>query len=225
MEIRALVELDEGVLWDRWERLCARVGSVETDDQVALSFEMVRTLYATPVRAYHNLAHIGACLEVFDSVRGLAEERDAVEAGLWLHHAVYFPGGFDNDEQSGFVAGTVLGLIGASGVFVGTVKRLMVATRHDGSRLAGDDALTADIDLAVLGAGEGEYEVYRSAVYEEYAFADRVAFAEGRLAFLDRQLEKERIYWTPLFYGECEKRARWNMEHERDALLRELGLS
>jgi predicted metal-dependent HD superfamily phosphohydrolase len=223
MEVYGLVEAEEGVLRERWEGLCARVGSIETGDQVALTFEMVRTLYATPARSYHNLGHIAACLVVFDGVRSLAEDADAVEAALWLHHAVYFPEKFDNEEQSAFVGRTVLGLIGAPAWFVGDVERNMLATRHEGEPARGDAALTADIDIAVLGAGADEYERYRRAVYEEFSFADDEMFARGRLAFLERQLERWRIYWTPYFFRELEARARANIERERDALERAWG--
>ena len=223
MEAVGLVDAAGAGLAGRWEGLCARVGLIETGDQVALTYEMVRTLYETPRRAYHNLDHIAACLFVFDQVRGLAEDPDAVEAALWLHHAVYFPEKFDNEEQSAFVGRTVLGLIGAPAWFVGEVEGNLLATRHSGEPARGDAALTADIDIAVLGADAGEYERYRRAVYEEFSFADEELFVRGRLAFLERQLEKWRIFWTPYFFRELESRARANLEGERDELEGRLG--
>jgi len=224
MDVRGLALAEDGGMRSRWEGLCARVGVIETGDQVALTYEMVRTLYETPRRAYHNLEHIAACLAVFDQVRGLAEEPDEVEAALWLHHAVYFPEKFDNEEQSAFVGRTVLGLIGAPAGFVGSVERNLLATRHEGEPARGDTALTADIDIAVLGAEAEEYERYRRAVYEEFSFADEGLFVGGRLAFLERQLEKWRIYWTPYFFRELESRARANLERERDELEGRLGV-
>lgn len=210
----------ERSLHDRWDALCARVGPFASAAEADLTFEMIRGLYSTPPRAYHNLGHVAQCLSVLDEVRRLADEPDAAEMALWLHDCVYIAVRDDNEEQSAFVAQTVAGLIGAPAPFVSRVVGMIEATRHDRRELAGDTALVADIDLAILGAPPDEYDAYRRAIRQEFAFADDRRFNRGRLAFVDRQLDRPRLYATPYFRSELEPRARANLARERTELER-----
>jgi predicted metal-dependent HD superfamily phosphohydrolase len=211
---------DEQRLHDRWDALCARVGSFGSAAEADLTFEMIRGLYGTPPRAYHNLDHIAQCLDVLDGVRMLADDADAVEMALWLHDCVFIAMRDDNEEQSAFVAQTVASLIGAAAPFVSGVVAMIDATRHDGRMLAGDPGLVQDIDLSILGADPIVYDNYRRAIREEFAFADDERFNAGRLSFIARQLGRPRVYATAYFKAELEARARGNLQRERDELER-----
>lgn len=210
--------MDEAALKGRWESLCARVGAFKQVEESELTFDMLRTLYGHPVRAYHNLEHIGQVLGVFDSVRVLAEDRDCVEFALWLHDCVYFAERPDNEERSADAAAMIAGLLGCPAEFVGRVRSLIAVTRHSVPPARGDWALIADIDLTVLGAERAEYDAYRRAIRSEFAFADDAAYADGRRAFLNRMLEREHVYHTAFFRRELEGRARENMWWELDEL-------
>lgn len=201
-------------LRSRWEQLCVRVGAFKHADEGDLTFEMLTTMYGHPVRAYHNLDHIRQCLGVFDGVRGLAEARDEVEFALWLHDCVFFAERSDNEERSADAAAMISGLLGCTPEFTRCVRELIAVTRHHEEPGRGDPALVADIDLSILGQPWEVYDVYRHAIHDEYAWAGQDLFRQGRMAFLQRMLEKPSIYATRYFQQELEARSRENMDRE-----------
>jgi predicted metal-dependent HD superfamily phosphohydrolase len=202
----------------RWESLCERVGAFKRAHESDLTFEMLTTMYGHPPRAYHNLGHIGQVLTAYDGVRGLAEEKDCVEFALWLHDCVFVPERSDNEERSADAAAMIAGLLGCKPEFTQRVRELIAVTRHNEEPARGDTALMADLDLTVLAAAPADYDAYRRAIHEEYAWAGEELFKNGRMAFLNRMLEKDRIYTTDWFRDELEERARANMERELDEL-------
>jgi predicted metal-dependent HD superfamily phosphohydrolase len=209
-----------GSLHDRWITLAARIGAFKGTEEAELTFGMLQTLYAHPVRAYHNLDHIAAVLGVFDSARLLAGDRDLVEFSLWLHDCVYFAERADNEDRSADAAGMLAGLLGCQPEFAARARECIMATHHSTQPPKGDPALVADIDLAILGAAPAEYDAYAAAIRREFAFASDEQFRAGRMAFLKRMLEKDRIFATPHFYGELEDAARENLQRELDGLER-----
>lgn len=200
----------------RWEQLCERVGAFKHAHESDLTFEMLTTMYGHPVRAYHNLDHIRQCLETYDSVRGLAEARDEVEFAIWLHDCVFFAERSDNEERSADAAAMIAGLLGCSPDFTRTVRELIGVTRHHDEPARGDPALVADIDLSILGQPTAVYDAYRRAIHDEYAWAGQDLFKQGRMAFLQRMLDKRHIYSTKLFQQDLESRSRDNIQRELD---------
>lgn len=207
-------------LHTRWHALCERVGAFKNVDESDLTFGMLRTLYTHPVRAYHTLGHIAQVLAVFDSARMLADDKDLVEFSLWLHDCVYFAERPDNEERSADAAGMIAGLLGCEPDFARRVRECIMVTRHSNPPGTGDTALVADIDLSILGASKAEYDAYRHAIREEFAFATDGQFLEGRRAFVQRMLDKDRVYATPHFRSELEDAARDNLYRELDDLER-----
>jgi predicted metal-dependent HD superfamily phosphohydrolase len=205
-------------LHDRWLALASRIGAFKGTEEAELTFGMLSTLYAHPPRAYHNLDHIAAVLAVFDSARLLADDKDLVEYALWLHDCVYFAERPDNEDRSADAAGMVAGLLGCTPDFATRARECIMATHHSTPPGRGDASLVADIDLAILGAPEAEYDAYARAIRAEFAFASDEQFRAGRMAFLQRMMEKERIFATPHFRGELEDVARENMRRELEGL-------
>jgi len=203
---------------ERWDRLSERVGAFARVEESEMTFEMVRTMYDHPPRSYHTLEHIARCLSTLDKVRMLAEHRDALEFAIWLHDCVFFPERHDNEVRSADAAGMIAGLLGCEPRFVEQVRELVIVTRHDSCPVGGDAALIADIDLAVLGGSAREYDAYREQIREEFAFADDDLFRTGRIAFLERLLDRPRIYTTAYVRRELEERARRNLQRELDEL-------
>ncbi len=221
--------MDSSGLRQRWDDLCARVGAFKTVEESDLTFDMLQTLYAHPVRAYHNLDHIAHVLSEFDAVRALADDPDCVEFSLWMHDCVYFAERPDNEDRSADAATMIAGLLGCAAPFVATVRSLIAVTRHSIVPARGDWALVADLDLTILAAdwspqppGEGTkavgYDAYRRAIRQEFGFATDEQYRVGRIAFLNRMLDKERIFHTAYFYKRLESRARDNLYRELDEL-------
>lgn len=207
-------------LHDRWNDLCKRVGAFKTADEADLTFEMLSTFYAHPPRAYHNLDHIAQCLETFEEVKLLANDRDLVEFSLYLHDCVYYPLRPDNEERSAEAAAMIAGLLGCPAPFVSGVRECIMVTRHSNPPGRGDTALVADIDLSILGSPRPQYDAYRRAIRAEFSFAEDALFIPGRLAFVQRMVDKDAIFATPHFKRSLEHAARDNLYRELDELAR-----
>lgn len=202
----------------RWESLCERVGAFKNAHESGLTFEVLGTMYTNPPRAYHNLDHIAQVLAVYDDVRGLADDRDCVEFAIWLHDCVFFAERSDNEERSADAAAMIAGLLGCSPQFTARVRELIAVTRHNADPERGDAALVADLDLSILGAPQNAYDAYRRAIHDEYAWAGEDLFRQGRTAFLQRMLDKHRIFSTQYLRQQFEPAARDNMQRELDEL-------
>jgi predicted metal-dependent HD superfamily phosphohydrolase len=202
----------------RWDALCARIGAFKAADESDLTFEMLGSLYAHPPRAYHNLGHIDQVLQELDGAAMLAEDPDVVEFSVWMHDCVYYPLRSDNEDRSADAAAMIAGLLGCAAGFVERARACIHATRHSKTPGRGDPALVADLDLTILGEEAGVYDAYRRAIRREYGFVDDDQFIPGRRAFVQRMLDKERIYATPHFRRRLEDAARANLYRELDDL-------
>lgn len=209
---------------ERWDALCLRVGAFMSVEESDLTFDMLRTLYAHPVRAYHNLRHIAQLLTVFDDVRNLAEDRDCVEFAIWMHDCVYFAERPDNEDRSADAAAMIAGLLGCTPDFTQHVRSLIAVTRHSIPPPRGDWSLIADVDLSILAApwdGPGGYDEYRRAIRAEFAFATDAQYTDGRTAFINRMLDRDKLFYTAFFAKQMENPARRNLERELDELAHE----
>ena len=160
---------------------------------------------------YHVLAHVLACLDELGRSRDLAQDADAVRAALWFHDAVWEPERPDNEEASAALADAALAGGGVPEARCGTVRALVLATRHDRVAELPDARLIADIDLAILGAGPDDYARYERAVRMEYGQLSDDAFAAGRAAFAAGMLARPRIYATERYFRRLEAAARANL--------------
>jgi predicted metal-dependent HD superfamily phosphohydrolase len=199
---------------NRWQQLCSRL--VAPGNGGAL-FTILESLYAHPPRAYHNLDHVRACLDVLEEARPLAQSADAVELALWLHDCVYDATRGDNEARSAEVAGIFCRELHTNADLAARVHTLIMATRHQSVDLSGDEALIADIDLAGLAAPWEEFDANTWAIRKEYSFASDADFRRGRANFFRGMLRKPVIYFSPL-RDKYEAAARINMARSIEAL-------
>ncbi len=209
---------DNAALRKRWDALCVHIGAFQSPADADLTYDLIVSLYEHPKRAYHTLDHIQWCLELFDTVTKLAEEPFAVETAIWLHDAVYFPERSDNESRSADAAGMIAGLLGCESDFVDSVKLLINATRHTDSPPSADAALLVDIDLAILAPPPATYDAYVESIAQEFGFADPTQFRLGRIAFLNRMVDRAHIFHSAWFGSQLEAIARDNLYRELDTL-------
>jgi predicted metal-dependent HD superfamily phosphohydrolase len=167
--------------------------------------------YAEPGRHYHTLAHLDACLDTFEVVRGRCERPDEAELALWLHDLIWTPLGTDNEERSAAWAVECCRAAGLPDELGARVAALILATRHDGAPLPGDAAVVADVDLAILGASYELFDRYEAAIRAEYASVPDAVFREGRARILRAFLTRPVIFTTPPLQEALELRARENL--------------
>ncbi|WP_310739894.1 HD domain-containing protein [Inhella proteolytica] len=167
--------------------------------------------YAEPQRRYHTQQHLLECLHTLDTVREQVPEAAAVEIALWFHDAIYELQGKDNEARSAAWAAQALRDAGAPSDRAEQVRRLVLATRHQASPQAEDEAWLVDIDLAILGAAPARFAEYEAQIRAEYAFVPEALFKTKRAEVLRGFLARPFLFSTAHFRTELEARARANL--------------
>jgi predicted metal-dependent HD superfamily phosphohydrolase len=191
-----------------WQRAWTGIGARTEGRGV---YEQLLARYSEPHRRYHTLQHLGECLAIFESVRGLAEHADEVELALWFHDAIYDTQRPDNEERSADWARAASQESGVVRDSADRVHALIMATRHTASPTLPDEQLLVDIDLSILGAEQARFDEYEQQIREEYAFVPRWLFRRKRRAILQGFLDRPSIYSTMHFREALEQRARANL--------------
>jgi predicted metal-dependent HD superfamily phosphohydrolase len=180
-----------------------------------LRAELTRA-YKAPDRHYHGLAHIEALLALAQEEVASIADRDAVEAAIWFHDAIYNTRRTDNEERSAQLARTRLAGA-ADAERVDRIAAMIRATAGhavpafaDGSA-ARDCALFLDMDLAILGAAPADFAAYEAAVRREYGWVAEPQWTAGRRAVLTSFLARPAIYATAEFHARYEATARRNI--------------
>ncbi len=112
-----------------------------------------------------------------------------------------------------------MGNLGLSVHNIATVKRLILNTKYH--QAAADDfdcQVLLDADLAILAADPIQYQEYAKVIRQEYAWVPEVEYITGRKQVLERFLQRDRIYFTPLMFENAEQSARLNLQQEINGL-------
>lgn len=185
---------------------------------------LLTTLYTSPTRHYHSLSHVHSLLALLSTHRAAFSDPEAVEAAIWFHDAVYNSRDKPpaNEAASAALAVQHLGAAGWEEERVERVRVMILATAGHvvptaeelgggGEGAVRDAEMFLDMDLSVLGAGEEEFEEYQWGVRREYEWVDEEGWRKGRGEVLRGFLGRERIFYSDLFWGLLEKRARGNL--------------
>jgi predicted metal-dependent HD superfamily phosphohydrolase len=192
-----------------WQSAWSGIGA-RTEGQGV--YEQLLARYSEPHRYYHTLQHLGECLAMFESVRGLAEHPAEVELALWFHDAIYNTQRPDNEERSADWARTALQEAGVARDSADRVHALIMATRHTANPTLPDEQLLVDIDLSILGAEQPRFGEYEEQIRKEYAFVPQWLFRRKRRAILQGFMDRPSIYSTAYFREALEQRARTNLK-------------
>jgi predicted metal-dependent HD superfamily phosphohydrolase len=172
-------------------------------------FEDICRRYAETGRFYHTLNHIGAMLDIVESLSSLAWNLNAVKLAVWLHDVIYDSRASENEARSAEYAEKLCDTISIQEGHV--VASLILKTKtHD----AGDDPdaqILVDADLAILAASESGYRAYADQIRQEYAWVPESDYRVGRRQVLERFLKRPRIYHV---LAQLEEPARRNLEGE-----------
>jgi predicted metal-dependent HD superfamily phosphohydrolase len=172
--------------------------------------------YSAPDRHYHDLRHIEALLGLAKTYADAIADPDAVEAAIWFHDAVYDTKREDNEERSAALAERRLAGT-ASEERIARVATMIRATAGHGmpdiadAATRNDCALFLDMDLAVLGGPEADFDAYEKAVRREYDWVTDAQWQSGRRAVLAGFLTRPSIYASGQFQASHEETARSNL--------------
>ena len=103
-------------------------------------------------------------------------------------------------------------------LFVETVRRLILATKDSVPPTEPDEQILVDMDLAILGRPEPEFDEYERQIRSEYAWVPDELFAKGRTSILKSFLARPCIYTTDAFRTKYENSARENLARSIAAL-------
>lgn len=192
----------------RWNSLWRQISH---HDATAPDPDPIFAAYSATSRHYHNLKHIRHCLAEFDSVAGLSASTSEIETAIWFHDVVYDAQRRDNEEASADLMEKALAEAGVSRDVIDRVRTLILATKHAAPPASLDQSIIIDVDLAILGQPDEEFDAYESAIRNEYHFVPDPAFQAARSAVLRNFLERKRIFTTDPFYARYEAAARGNI--------------
>ena len=189
----------------------------ETCGEKVYDEHVVRS-YCAGNRYYHNLSHIGYCLNYLNFLRntGKAEfaDFDALKLALFFHDIVN--GVAASEEKSAAVLRALQpDHQPETDKLFEDAARLIMNTRHDSQQCSDcseDAKLLHDVDLLIL-ADDENYDTYAGLIAREYSSAcSREAYVSGRRDFLSRLLKSD-IFRHPLF-KKFEAAAKSNLKRE-----------
>lgn len=205
---------DEDALRSRFVQLTQRLGARWPAHE---QFARVYAAYASETRRYHDLVHIRDCLRELDAAPH-ACNRDVVELALWYHDVVYDTRASDSERRSAELLVADAAALGINERVAGSAAALVLATAHGSDRAAsdveaadaGDAAVIADIDLAILGRDPLCFMDFEYGIAEEFSAMPKATFFLARGRFLARLLQTP-IYRTASFRDRYEATARANI--------------
>ena len=174
--------------------------------------------YAAPERHYHGLRHIEALLRLADACAYAITDRDAIEAAIWFHDAIYDTRRHDNEERSADLAVTRLTGTASPDRLERIATMIRATAGHCvpdfiAAGAVQDCALFLDMDLAILGSPAAEFEDYERAVRREYDWVSEPQWRAGRRTVLADFLARPAIYASARFRTSHEAAARRNLAH------------
>lgn len=197
----------------QWEELCRQ--TAKNNEPQAVIFSSLVEYYNEPHRAYHNLNHIKALLDLCAAFKSKIKDFAAVSFAVWFHDAIYNPPKSDNEERSAELAVESLRKLKIAEIQIETIRQMILATKtHNADLLDADGRLFLDFDLSILGADAEIYQQYAVAIRQEYGFVPENLYRSGRRNILENFLQREFIYLTDECRERFETQARQNISTE-----------
>lgn len=182
-------------------------------------FDSIFEAYSQPHREYHTWQHLYEVLTHFDRVKQLCVYPDGTEFGLWMHDFFYeLRVDANNEERSEDAAGSYCLDAGFEPNLAEHVRNVVNVLSHNRAPKNIDERCAVDCDLLILGQTHSRYSEYVSQIQDEYCEVPRGVFIPKRLEILRRFVNRDQIYYTPVFKEEYEDRARENLRFEIEGL-------
>jgi predicted metal-dependent HD superfamily phosphohydrolase len=146
---------------------------------------------------------------------------------ILFHDIEYDPKAKDNELQSilqfkSFAEDAHLSPSIAESVALFIERTITHTLEGDGDNLLPntrkDLSLFLDMDLEVLSRQKGEYEKYAHQIRQEYSHFSHQDYCTGRAKVLRSFLERDRLYFSEIFYNQGESAARRNIKEEIQVL-------
>ena len=169
--------------------------------QGRFSWERVAPMYQEAHRVYHDISHIHMMLRELNALDLSRDEREWMEAVVWLHDAYQDPlGGPPHNERRS--ADLLDGELGHAFTPLGRdlARAAILASAHhtrDQDDLHPLIAAFLDIDLAGLASEEREFNRQTRAVAEEFRRMGKSTekICDAHASFCQKMLSRSRLYY------------------------------
>lgn len=208
------------ILLYRWQNTIQplKVNPIDTN----IIFNNLIAGYSTPGRYYHTLEHILHILITIDKLQAYVQDIHSVQIAAWFHDIVYDTQAKDNEAKSAEYAIELLYKLGFATNNIAHISDLIINTKsHQAAADDFDSQVLLDADLAILAADPVQYQEYAQAIRQEYAWVPQDQYIAGRKQVLEKFLQRDRIYFTPLMFEFAEQSARANITAEIQILSQE----
>ncbi len=191
-----------------WRR-CLLEGVVD-NSSIDIYHRLIKA-YNEPQRVYHTLKHIDGCFAMFEKVKHLVENPDALALAIWFHDAIYELNADNNEQRSADWF-----MVEANGLFDEELHKLVyahiMATLHCGKRIQNHDSqLMVDIDLSSFGMPWPDFLRESENVRNERSDISDEEFYAKQCGFQKELLERPRFFQSNYFFEYYEKQARQNL--------------
>jgi len=207
-----VIKLKEKFILDKarkhWTSLISALGNPKGVEDI---FKDLITRYGEPHRTYHNLEHIITMLDELEQFGDMLTHLEEAWA-IWHHDAVCDPKAKDNEEQSDLISKNHARKLGLPDLFGELAGTFILATKHSALPLDDRAKIVVDLDMAILGKPEKEFDSYEARIRREYDCISQPDFYANRSRILQSFLDRPSIYSTELFRSKYESIARKNME-------------
>ncbi len=216
-----IVEQDlnlENTLWlkEVWEITTYQL-AIPTSTSESI-FAEIQDKYSEPHRAYHNLSHLYSMLMSSEHFFDMIENHHLFDLSIWFHDLIYDPLSKENEKLSAQRAIELLSPHLPADKLTTLQYMIESTAKHLPTIESVDNKLFLDLDLVILAAEENVYNNYTEAIRHEYNVYPNMVYQNGRREILEGFLKKEKIYITPFFYDNFEKRARKNINNELESM-------
>jgi predicted metal-dependent HD superfamily phosphohydrolase len=194
------------------------VAAVVADLLASPTASSLRQRYREPWRHYHDWTHPLAMIGHLAAAErdGVSIEDPVAAVGfvLW-HDAIYDPQAAPgrNERLSAELCRHEMPAVADPASVDRAVAAVLATIDHQvpGASECPDGALLLDIDLAILGASDTDFDHYDAAIAAEYAHVPPEAYRSGRAAVLHRFLDRDRLFVTDWGRARWEQPARANL--------------
>ena len=199
----------------KWKQLTAF--SRKEDLKTQLWNEIVE-YYSEPYRFYHTLDHVAALFEWSEKYIAQLENPAVVGFAILYHDINYDTFKDNNEEESALIAREHLQKLNVKASVIKSVEEFILATKQhtlpEGAVMAKDLSFFLDFDLAILGSGWDDYEMYSQQIRKEYRQYPDAVYNPGRKHALEKLGEKDFLYFTDGVKDLLEEPARNNLFRE-----------
>ncbi len=201
------------ILFLEWQHLLQSF-SVEAV-AIEKTFQLLVRSYSCRERLYHNLDHIYHVLSTINALQKYTQSLTTVKLAAWFHDVIYDTKSRNNEECSARYAQELLSRLGISATTTSVVNRLILNTKYHQADIEDiDSQVLLDADLAILAAHPEKYQKYAQAIRQEYGWVSETDYILGRQQVLEKFLQRQQIYFTPLMFQQREASARANIKTE-----------